>query len=387
SAERTAPASRLERSGHSAFIDDNTLFVFGGYQVIAGEDVMLPSNEIWLCDLDSGMWERRTIVGEKPPEVCGFCGANVRGTFYVFAGCNENGYTNKMYSVDLTQPSFSWRRIQGAKGTAPSPRNSHSCWVHRDRLIYFGGYGCKTVGEMQNTPAANFVIEELSWAVIENTLFRCWGWNNEVNVFDTHAAAWSSPAVRGSLPTPRGCHASALLGNKGYITGGVESAHLDMFCLDLDTWTWTQIDVSRSGSPLGRTMLTMTSVSDHRLFMYGGLGMDGNTLSDAWWFDTREKTWSQVTHLHQDKPRVCHTACLGSDDDVVVFGGSRDMRILLDTHHCGDVLVFQTQPYSLCRLCEDFIGKHAGRFDKQLKWLPSRMRSKIHKRAAFFSAA
>lgn len=33
SAERTAPASRLERSGHSAFIDDNTLFVFGGYQV------------------------------------------------------------------------------------------------------------------------------------------------------------------------------------------------------------------------------------------------------------------------------------------------------------------------------------------------------------------
>lgn len=31
--ERTAPASRLERSGHSAFIDNNTLFVFGGYQV------------------------------------------------------------------------------------------------------------------------------------------------------------------------------------------------------------------------------------------------------------------------------------------------------------------------------------------------------------------
>lgn len=33
--ERSAPASRLERSGHTAFIDNHTLFVFGGYQVSA----------------------------------------------------------------------------------------------------------------------------------------------------------------------------------------------------------------------------------------------------------------------------------------------------------------------------------------------------------------
>lgn len=29
--------------------------------------------------------------------------------------------------------------------------------------------------------------------------------------------------------------------------------------------------------------------------------------------------------------RVCHTACLGNDDDVVVFGGSSNMRILMDS--------------------------------------------------------
>lgn len=33
SVERSAPASRLERSDHTAFVDNNTLFVFGGYQV------------------------------------------------------------------------------------------------------------------------------------------------------------------------------------------------------------------------------------------------------------------------------------------------------------------------------------------------------------------
>lgn len=73
---------------------------------------------------------------------------------------------------------------------------------------------------------------------------------------------------------------------------------------------------------------------------------------DAWRFDARERSWSPVRHPHKDKPRfvgprsaaqhprdpltcvflrVCHTACLGSDGDVVVFGGSGDMRILQDT--------------------------------------------------------
>lgn len=30
---RSAPVSRLERSSHTALIDNNTLFVWGGYQV------------------------------------------------------------------------------------------------------------------------------------------------------------------------------------------------------------------------------------------------------------------------------------------------------------------------------------------------------------------
>lgn len=43
-----------------------------------------------------------------------------------------------MYSVDLTKQHFSWRRVTDTKGTTPSPRNSHSCWVHRDRWAVAG---------------------------------------------------------------------------------------------------------------------------------------------------------------------------------------------------------------------------------------------------------
>ncbi|KAG7227721.1 hypothetical protein INR49_029485, partial [Caranx melampygus] len=322
-AEGDAPLCPQERSSHTAFIDNNTLYVWGGYQVVNREDVMLPSDEIWLCDLDSGTWQRTQITGDVPPVLEGSCGAYVNGTLYIFAGCDSAGYTNQMFSVDLTEPSCTWKKVTDTRGTTPSPRNKHSCWVHRDRLIYFGGYGCKTIGEVRNTTSSSFVVEEMSWTTIGDT------------------------------------------------------------------------DISSSCSPLGRSMHTMTPISDHALFVYGGLGTDGNTLNDAWQFNTVKREWTKMTHPHGDKPRVCHTACLGNDDDVVVFGGSSRLCILMDSvavlrapsqHHCRDVIVFQTQPYSLFRLCEDFMGKNPELFRRQLESLPSKLRSRVEKRVAFFSS-
>lgn len=64
--------------------------------------------------------------------------------------------------------------LLGAQGQVGFPARESRCSRHGERslfvfpsfsarLIYFGGYSCKTVGEMQNTPATNFIIEELSW--------------------------------------------------------------------------------------------------------------------------------------------------------------------------------------------------------------------------------
>ncbi|XP_061911165.1 kelch domain-containing protein 1-like [Entelurus aequoreus] len=391
-----ASTSRLERINHSAFIHDNSLHVLGGFQVVDGEDVRLPCSEMWVCDMDSGAWERREMSGDTPGDLTGFCGSCVRDSFYAFAGLDPRGYSNKMFSVDLTQRSYPWRTVVASQGTPPSPRTDHSCWVHGERLVYFGGYGCKTISEVRNMPSWSFVIEDMSWTIIGGTLFRYWGWNNEVNVFDTRTRTWSVPDTQGPAPAHRGCHASSVLGSKGYVCGGVESAKLDLFCLDLNQWTWTQFDFSSSCAPMGRSVHTMTPTSQHTLLVFGGLGVDGSTLNDAWQFDTLTREWREITHPHKDKPRVWHTACLGRDDDVVVFGGSSDQPVGMDSvtvlmsrpkHHCRDVFVFQTQPYSLFRLCVDFLGRNSERVGARLAWLPTKLRHKVEKRVAFFSPA
>ncbi|XP_061562741.1 kelch domain-containing protein 1-like isoform X1 [Phycodurus eques] len=405
-----ASTRQLERSTHTAFIDgDNTLYVWGGFQAGGGEDVVLPSDEIWLCDLDSGTWQRREMAGETPPLLVGFCGSYVNGSLYVFAGYDGQTYSNQLFSVDLTQHCYMWKKVLAAKGTTPSPRSNHTCWVYGDRLVYFGGYGCKTLREARNMESSNFIIREMTWLTIGDAVLRCWGWHNEVDVYDALGSTWSVPEMKGTPPLPRDCHASAVVSNKGYICGGRESGELDIYCLDLDVWNWTQIEALSSVAPPGRSMHTMTLTADQNLFVFGGLAVDGETLSDAWQFDTLAREWREITHPHRDKPRVCHTACLGSDNDVVVFGGSSNLSIAMDSvytgtlcilsicrcqitvlrcpsqTHNGDVLIIQTEPYPLSRLCEDFLGSNAKVFSQHLVRLPATLRAKINKRISFFS--
>ncbi|CAL8306145.1 unnamed protein product [Boreogadus saida] len=397
-----ASESPSERSNHTAFIDDNILYVWGGYQMAAGVDLILPSGELWECDLDSGEWVCRAIGGDAPSELSGPCGSFLNGSLYVFAGCDPMGYTNQFFSVDLTEECYTWRRKTDTNGTTPSPRNKHSCWVHKDRLIYFGGYGCKTVQEVRSTSAQSFIVEETSWSAIGTTYFRCWGWNNEVSVFDAPTDTWSMPETQGPAPPPRGCHASAVLGNRGFVCGGLDSKDIDLYCLDLDTWTWTCYDVCPSRVPIGRSMHTLTPTSDHTLLLYGGFGANEVGVdktrgrSDAWQFDTLTKEWMERTdHPHHDKPRVCHSACRGAGDQVVVFGGSSNFCIQMDSvavlrcprqQHSKDMFVFQNQPSSLSRLSEDAVARNQTLLTRQLSWLPRRTLKEVWKRLAFFSS-
>ncbi|XP_007258952.3 kelch domain-containing protein 1 isoform X1 [Astyanax mexicanus] len=369
-----------ERSGHTAVVSDNILYVWGGYVSVADHEVFLPNDEIWLYDLESGLWERFDMGGEIPPSMSGMCGCVLKGHMYIFGGCGDDGQTNEHYLVDLNDGRYFWEKIRHHSGFLPSPRDKFSCWVYKSRIIYFGGYGHKLLSEINNP--RTFIVDEASWA---EDIF--WGWNNEVHVFDSETKSWNCPTTSGRAPAPRAAHASATINNKGYVCGGrkMETRTSDIYYLDLDTWTWSEI-VPTTTVPQGRSWHTLTAVSETSLFLYGGLSMDCRPMSDGWMFDLKTKGWTEMKHLDMDKPRLWHTACLGRDSDVIVFGGSHEYIILVDSGHCNDILVFQTHPYSLVRLCEDFIASHTNIFQTQVTCLPLKLRQAVEKRTAFFQS-
>lgn len=84
-----------ERSGHTAVAEENLLYVWGGYMSIADDEVFLPNDEIWVYDLQQGVWEVFHMSGEVPPAMSGTCGCSVNGHMYIFGGCDDDGQTNQ----------------------------------------------------------------------------------------------------------------------------------------------------------------------------------------------------------------------------------------------------------------------------------------------------
>ncbi|XP_056914808.1 kelch domain-containing protein 1-like isoform X2 [Takifugu flavidus] len=371
-----------ERSGHTAVVEGSLLYVWGGYMSVADDEVFLPNNEIWVYDLEGGVWEVFHMTGDVPPSMSGACGCSLDGHMYIFGGCDDNGQTNMIYCVNLTDGKYTWRRIGQGLGSAPSPRDKLSCWVYKRSLVYFGGYGHKLLTDVDSRNRS-FIVDEASW--VEDVF---WGWNNEVHVFDPMNSTWTEPKTNGRAPAPRAAHASATLGHRGYICGGrvMETRTSDVHCLDLDAWTWTEITPA-SPIPVGRSWHTLTAVSDTSLFLFGGLSVDCKPMSDGWLLDVETKLWREVEHPFNNKPRLWHTACQGNDADVIVFGGSCDYILLVDTGHCNDALVFQTQPYPLFRICEDYIAKNVKNYEalrNQLPRLPSKLLTAVQKRMSFY---
>ncbi|XP_067336464.1 kelch domain-containing protein 1 isoform X2 [Channa argus] len=304
-----------ERSGHTAVVEDNLLYVWGGYMSVADHEVFLPNDEIWVYDLERGVWDVYHMTGEVPPSMSGTCSCSLNGHMYIFGGCDDNGQTNQVEDV-------------------------------------------------------------------------FWGWNNEVHVFDPMQASWSEPQTHGHAPAPRAAHASATIGGRGYICGGrvMETRTIDIHCLDLESWTWSEI-IPVSSTPVGRSWHTLTTVSDSTLFLFGGLSVDCKPMSDGWLLDVETKNWREIEHPYKNKPRLWHTACPGKDSDVIVFGGSCDYILLVDTGHCNDALVFQMQPYPLFRICEDYIAKNVKSCEMlkdQLHLLPPKLLRAVQTRMSFY---
>ncbi|XP_062253865.1 kelch domain-containing protein 1-like [Platichthys flesus] len=370
-----------ERSGHTAVLEDNLLYVWGGYVSIANDEVFLPSDEIWVYDLQQGVWRVFHMTGDVPPSMSGSCGCSLNGTMYIFGGCDDR-QTNELYCVNLTDGKYRWRKMSHQTGSAPSPRDKFSCWVYKGRLIYFGGYGHKLLTDVDSRNRS-FIVDEAAW--VEDVF---WGWNNEVHIFDPRHEGWSEPKTHGRAPAPRAAHACATAGHRGYVCGGrvMETRTTDIHCLDLETWTWSEIHPV-SSAPVGRSWHTLTAVSDSTLFLFGGLSLDCKPMSDGWLLDVETKTWREVEHPYKDKPRLWHTACPGKDSDVIVFGGSCDYILLVDTGHCNDALVFQMQPYPLFRICEDFIAKNVRSHEmlrNQFPLLPPKLLAAVKQRTSFY---
>ena len=140
---------------------------------------------------------------------------------------------------------------------------------------------------------------------------------------------WTNAKCYGSVPTPRGNHASTIISHGVWTYGGEHSSSFsdEFYKLDLKILTWTQIQISQPKPP-ELVCCSLNVISDTTLLLYGGAsvqlpGHSIQTLDGMWIFDVLTNTWRQYTSS-KDHHRGGHRGTPGLNKCVIVIGGAKD---------------------------------------------------------------
>ncbi|XP_069671488.1 kelch domain-containing protein 2-like isoform X3 [Periplaneta americana] len=287
------------RSGHIAVMYKNWLIVWGGYvdhmQETSTSQIQSAyhyTDELWIYDCLSELWERVLTKGDIPPRNSGSCGVLHEDCLYIFGGFHGqtepgsmDGNSNQLFRLHLCTMTWEWLHPTGEQ---PTPCDKLAGWVYNNKLYFFGGFG----------PQPDFGAP-FQHVVDPSTELSGWprGWNNQLVVYNPATDEWEWPRTRGTIPSPRAAHAADITGHKVFVFGGRigNTRNNDLHCLDLDKMRWSgNLTRPFELNPEGRSWHSFTFITESRAVLYGGLNQF-NTVLRPRRGDAGNQLHSQVT--------------------------------------------------------------------------------------------
>ncbi|XP_069671487.1 kelch domain-containing protein 2-like isoform X2 [Periplaneta americana] len=376
------------RSGHIAVMYKNWLIVWGGYvdhmQETSTSQIQSAyhyTDELWIYDCLSELWERVLTKGDIPPRNSGSCGVLHEDCLYIFGGFHGqtepgsmDGNSNQLFRLHLCTMTWEWLHPTGEQ---PTPCDKLAGWVYNNKLYFFGGFG----------PQPDFGAP-FQHVVDPSTELSGWprGWNNQLVVYNPATDEWEWPRTRGTIPSPRAAHAADITGHKVFVFGGRigNTRNNDLHCLDLDKMRWSgNLTRPFELNPEGRSWHSFTFITESRAVLYGGLNQFNTVLSDCWFLDlVPSLRWYRFRHRYP-KPRLWHKAqFVPVSGDLLIMGGHR--ANILDpvgrTDHAEEMLVINFTPKSLLRLCLDAVLMYEEQLRAEWNWLPQNLQNVLNAR-------
>lgn len=156
---------------------------------------------------------------------------------------------------------------------------------------------------------------------------------SEVAILNVDTCIWDKPNTAKTATMVHG-HACAVTGRtKMIIFGGVkgEVTSSEVAVFNTDTMKWMTPIVKGAERPVARAGHACTSIRE-KVFVFGGVTVDGNLLNDVWTFDQDSCSWTQVScYGNQPSPRQGTSACASEDGRrIYVFGGNDGTKVLND---------------------------------------------------------
>ncbi|XP_069142233.1 host cell factor 1-like [Argopecten irradians] len=261
----------------------------------------------------------------------------------------------------MAAPILKWKRLTNVSGPCPRPRHGHRAVAIKELMVVFGGGNEGIVDELHvyNTATNQWFVPAVRGDIppgcaaygfiCDGTRILVFGgmveygkYSNEL--YELQASRWEwkrlkpKPPKNGPPPCPRLGHCFTLLGNSGYLFGGLANDSEDpknniprylndLYVLELKpnsfALSW-DLPVTIGQPPPPRESHTCVGYAEKdgkrpRLIIYGG--MSGCRLGDLWQLDIDTYTWTKpVVQGVAPLPRSLHSSTV-IGNRMFVFGG------------------------------------------------------------------
>eukprot|EP00092_Neocalanus_flemingeri_P007660 GFUD01008272.1.p1 GENE.GFUD01008272.1~~GFUD01008272.1.p1 ORF type:complete len:401 (-),score=117.36 GFUD01008272.1:98-1300(-) len=235
-----------QRYGHTVVARGDACYLFGGRNDEAA------CNLLFTFNTSTYQWTRPVVEGDVPGARDGHSAAIIGNYMYVFGGYEEiiERFGQDVYRLDLT--CYDWKLLS-CMGEPPVHRDFHTATAIGSLMVIFGGRSDLTGGQWQVNMGPDY-------------------YSNKVSYFDTTTSTWHSPAINPPLPSGRRSHSAINMMGKLLIFGGyngrTKEHKNDLWLLDTESWSWTEVLPYGSG-PNPRRRQALTTVGN-RIFLFGG---------------------------------------------------------------------------------------------------------------------
>jgi len=211
----------------------------------------------------------------------------VNGYLYICGGRGNKNQMAETWKGSILENQ--WNPI--GELTFPA-RYKHSLVVNRNLIICFGG----------KTPSQSHL--------------------NDVWILDTMAdnPKWSPVTTTGPLPDPRIEHSSSLYDNRMFVFGGRNGNVFlnDLWCLNLDKWSWEKIEIKGDVIPRSDHMSVVT---DNNLLIFGGVSYEKEGLPSIIINLDNHTVFSMKEKGNSHNNLQSCIAMRESQNSIIVYGG------------------------------------------------------------------
>ena len=287
---------------------------------------------IWIYRLDIDRWIKYVIPHSRtaPNGREGACAVAIGASIFMHGGSIGKKHGADLWKLSRTCDGIAWTLIDLETGFIPSPRSRHTGWECDGKMWIFGGVGLPFTGFLDEH--GDYWRDDITGNTVDV------GYDNQLHCYDPTKKTWTNVESRGAIPSPRADHSVTDAKGNMWLYGGLSiragtyCCMDDLFELNLDSFIWTQIQTNGLLKPIGRSGHFFTAVGDtcNQIILHGGYSKKDVMLEyislsyeeSVWILDLNSVSWRQQKGA-TGAERSGHTGTIGSDNNVIIFGGSR----------------------------------------------------------------